>query len=189
MKEEAEKRNSKLSEDDRSKNLKWLVVGRKGEKRLIKGIDREFPDRRERNRENENRDRYRNQEIRELENRDRYRNQENRTEQVEGRDTGARRRETGGWYGRNQPARPQTTEWRENRYRGVREGEEERAPPSLTSRRDSRGTENWRDRGHTPPPPAQHTVQRETNTQKRGRGTTPDSDQEEWQQQSKSTKQ
>lgn len=37
---EAEKRNKNLSEEEKSKNLKWMVVGRKGEKRLIKGEDR-----------------------------------------------------------------------------------------------------------------------------------------------------
>lgn len=37
---EAERRNRNLSTEEKSKNLKWLVVGRKGEKRLIKGEDR-----------------------------------------------------------------------------------------------------------------------------------------------------
>jgi hypothetical protein len=38
---EAASRNEQLTADDRSKNLKWLVVGRRGEKRLIKGTERE----------------------------------------------------------------------------------------------------------------------------------------------------
>ena len=38
---EAEKRNRQLSEDDVSKNLLWKVVGRKGEKRLLKVTARE----------------------------------------------------------------------------------------------------------------------------------------------------
>jgi len=40
MKEEAEKRNRTLTEEEKAKNLVWMVVGRKGEKRLIKGEDR-----------------------------------------------------------------------------------------------------------------------------------------------------
>lgn len=45
LEKEAERRNKNLTEEDRSKNWKWLVVGRKGEKRLIKGTPREFPPR------------------------------------------------------------------------------------------------------------------------------------------------
>ena len=41
LRHEANQRNSQLSEEDRSKNLKWLVVGKRGEKRLIKGVERE----------------------------------------------------------------------------------------------------------------------------------------------------
>lgn len=40
MMQEAERRNKNLSEEEKSKNLKWLVVGRKGEKRLILGEER-----------------------------------------------------------------------------------------------------------------------------------------------------
>ena len=36
LKREAEKRNEELSEDDKSKNLVWAVVGAKGERRLVK---------------------------------------------------------------------------------------------------------------------------------------------------------
>jgi hypothetical protein len=36
MGEEAVKRNKEMSEDGRAKNLVWAVVGRKGEKRLVK---------------------------------------------------------------------------------------------------------------------------------------------------------
>jgi hypothetical protein len=38
---EAESRNGKLTDADRSKNLQWLVVGARGEKRLIKTTPRE----------------------------------------------------------------------------------------------------------------------------------------------------
>ena len=41
LRDEANKRNTQLTEEDRSKNLKWLVVGKRGEKRLIKGTERE----------------------------------------------------------------------------------------------------------------------------------------------------
>ena len=42
LREEAERRNHEdLSEEDREKNLKWIVVGSRGEKRLIKGTERE----------------------------------------------------------------------------------------------------------------------------------------------------
>jgi len=41
MQEEATRRNEEeITEDDRAKNLKWLVVGPRGEKRLIKGVER-----------------------------------------------------------------------------------------------------------------------------------------------------
>jgi hypothetical protein len=38
---EVESRNGQLTAEDREKNLKWLVVGKRGEKRLIKGTERE----------------------------------------------------------------------------------------------------------------------------------------------------
>jgi hypothetical protein len=41
MWKEAEDRNGKLTEDDRAKNLHWLVVGARGEKRLIKSTQRD----------------------------------------------------------------------------------------------------------------------------------------------------
>jgi hypothetical protein len=37
---EAEKRNRDLSEEDRSKNLEWMAVGARGERRLIKAVRR-----------------------------------------------------------------------------------------------------------------------------------------------------
>jgi len=40
MAEEAERRNRNLNEEDLAKNMKWLVVGQKGEKRLFKGVER-----------------------------------------------------------------------------------------------------------------------------------------------------
>ena len=42
LREEAERRNHEdLTEEDRLRNLKWIVVGSRGEKRLIKGTERE----------------------------------------------------------------------------------------------------------------------------------------------------
>ncbi len=41
LREEAEKKNEELTEEDISKNLQWTVVGPKGEKRLIKTVQRE----------------------------------------------------------------------------------------------------------------------------------------------------
>jgi len=43
MATEAENRNKNLSEEELSKNMKWLVVGQKGDKRLIKGVERTHP--------------------------------------------------------------------------------------------------------------------------------------------------
>jgi hypothetical protein len=40
---EAERRNKNLSQEDKAKNLKWLVVGQKGEKRMYKGVERAPP--------------------------------------------------------------------------------------------------------------------------------------------------
>ncbi len=42
LKEEAEKRNQQLTRQDQDNNMKWLVVGRRGEKRLIKGVERDM---------------------------------------------------------------------------------------------------------------------------------------------------
>ena len=44
---EAARRNANLSQEDREKNLQWLVVGQKGTKRLIKGVERAPPASRE----------------------------------------------------------------------------------------------------------------------------------------------
>jgi hypothetical protein len=41
MKEEAEEKNKDLTAEERRRNVKWLVVGRRGEKRLIKGVERD----------------------------------------------------------------------------------------------------------------------------------------------------
>jgi hypothetical protein len=41
MKEEAEERNKDLTAEERRRNVKWMVVGRRGEKRLIKGVERD----------------------------------------------------------------------------------------------------------------------------------------------------
>ena len=49
LRQEADQKNAHLTEEDKSKHLKWLVVGKRGEKRLIKGVDREAqPGRQER---------------------------------------------------------------------------------------------------------------------------------------------
>lgn len=40
MAKEGEKRNGNLTEDDRAINLVWMSVGRRGEKRLVKGVQR-----------------------------------------------------------------------------------------------------------------------------------------------------
>jgi hypothetical protein len=45
MVEEVDRRNKDLSEDDRSKNLEWMVVGARGEKRIVKGVAREREER------------------------------------------------------------------------------------------------------------------------------------------------
>ena len=41
MRQEAEDRNKQLTKEDRDNNLRWIVVGKRGEKRLIKGIERQ----------------------------------------------------------------------------------------------------------------------------------------------------
>ena len=41
MRKEAERKNEELTEEDKSKNLRWAVVGARGEKRLIKTTARE----------------------------------------------------------------------------------------------------------------------------------------------------
>lgn len=38
---EAEERNKSLTREDMDKNQRWLVVGKRGEKRMIKGVERE----------------------------------------------------------------------------------------------------------------------------------------------------
>jgi hypothetical protein len=42
MKLEADERNKKLTTDEKNRNEKWMVVGRRGEKRLIKGVERDI---------------------------------------------------------------------------------------------------------------------------------------------------
>ena len=41
LKMDADERNKNLNEDDMKNNLRWIVVGRRGEKRLIKGVERD----------------------------------------------------------------------------------------------------------------------------------------------------
>jgi len=41
LREDANRRNENLTQEDRDRNLKWIVVGRRGEKRIIKGTERE----------------------------------------------------------------------------------------------------------------------------------------------------
>ena len=43
LQSEADRLNRNLNPDDRQKNLKWLVVGQKGSKRIIKGAERPQP--------------------------------------------------------------------------------------------------------------------------------------------------
>jgi hypothetical protein len=40
MSSEAERRNRELTEEDRAKNLEWMVVGARGERRMVKGTVR-----------------------------------------------------------------------------------------------------------------------------------------------------
>ena len=46
MQKEAERRTAQLSEEDKAKNLQWLVVGNRGEKRFVKAVPRDPPPRR-----------------------------------------------------------------------------------------------------------------------------------------------
>ena len=41
LREEAERRNQDLTEEERERNLKWIVAGSRGEKRIIKGTERD----------------------------------------------------------------------------------------------------------------------------------------------------
>ncbi len=43
IKKEADRRNTQLAEQDKAKNLHWMVVGARGEKRIIKAVPREQP--------------------------------------------------------------------------------------------------------------------------------------------------
>jgi hypothetical protein len=43
MKKGADRRNTQLAEQDKAKNLQWMVVGARGEKRIIKAVPREQP--------------------------------------------------------------------------------------------------------------------------------------------------
>jgi len=46
MQKEAERRTAQLSEEDKAKNLQWLVVGNRGEKRFVKAVPRDPPPKR-----------------------------------------------------------------------------------------------------------------------------------------------
>ena len=41
LRDEAQRRNNQLTREDLEKNLKWIIVGLRGEKRLIKAVERE----------------------------------------------------------------------------------------------------------------------------------------------------
>jgi hypothetical protein len=41
MKEEVNEKNKTLTTEERERNIKWMVVGRRGEKRIIKGVERD----------------------------------------------------------------------------------------------------------------------------------------------------
>ena len=45
LRKEAEARNKNLTREDKEANLRWIVVGRRGEKRLVKGVERQDRDR------------------------------------------------------------------------------------------------------------------------------------------------
>ena len=40
MSKEVDRKNEERTADDKAKNLEWMVVGKKGEKRMIKGVPR-----------------------------------------------------------------------------------------------------------------------------------------------------
>jgi len=162
MVDEAEKRNRNLTEEERAKNLKWMVVGRKGEKRMIKGEDRGL-DGRQRER------------------------QETGTRRKEG---GTWDRHTGGYqrHGRMSPGGGREREWdREMRGNGGGERETERgrskeqerliAQLEAEQRKNRRLTaqleENVRDRRNS----------------KRGRGAETDSESETTEPRTKNTRQ
>ena len=138
MREEADRRNRDLTEEDREKNMKWLVVGKKGEKRLTKGQEREITGhtRRtgdgDREREDQHRTREREGDREGDQDRDRARDGESyrtrdrgdwtrgtgREREREARETGARKKEGGAW----------SREWRDRRgedQRGARNQDRE----------------------------------------------------------------
>jgi hypothetical protein len=55
MKTEAEEKNKDLTAEEKRRNVKWMVVGRRGEKRLIKGVERDQQSYGERNNDDRNR--------------------------------------------------------------------------------------------------------------------------------------
>jgi hypothetical protein len=148
MRDKVEQRNKELSRENREKNLKWLVVGRRGERRIIKGQDREgatsrptWDGGRERDnhikrRERDGRDERRSPRQREDERRE-GRNSGGQHRREEERQTGAKKKEGGAWSrntanrdedrrreGREEDTGHRYSNWRVNRRRPSREDRE-----------------------------------------------------------------
>ncbi len=180
MLEEAEKRNRNLTEEDRSKNLKWMVVGRKGEKRMIK---------------------------------ERTGGQIGpRRDMRNGEETGARRKEYGGWNPRDQRNRRSSggtdryreetgyrTQTRQEEFRQGRDRDGRRFTSNHHYGQEERTERQYREIRDSPPPEPYGpvTTERQTteeepigrNTTKRGRVQGSDSETEMYNQRSKTLRQ
>jgi hypothetical protein len=142
MRDEADRRNRDLTAEDKEKNVKWLVVGKKGEKRLTKGQEREITGRTKRTgdgdraREDDtnrmrdrNGDRDGDRAIREEQYRTRDRGERaGSTGKEKERETGARKKEGGVW----------SREWRDRREEDWRR-DNGRENGRREERRESRG--------------------------------------------------
>jgi hypothetical protein len=166
MKDEAERRNRDLTEEDREKNVKWLVIGKRGERRMIKGQEREITSRGDRNGR-----------AGAIE-----RNQGEQDERAD-RPTGTRKKEGGAWtansrernYREARDGHWYRKEWSDRRmnYRDQEQRERRYQRNEISARRMSRG------RGETSVMEIGREERRERIDSKRGRESTDSSDREE----------
>ena len=155
LREEADKRNEQLSHEDRDKNIKWLVVGRRGEKRLIKGTERDYSQRAprrdgsgdRRSGRNEWRDGRRNGQGRDNESTDRETRRSGPSYRERDRRRSSQERYRGRRYSRERNYSRERDYRRERRdSRDNREGRYDRARSDSRERHSSRERRRSRDR-------------------------------------------
>jgi hypothetical protein len=132
LKDEAEEKNKDLTEDEKSRNVKWMVVGRRGEKRIIKGVERDQQPYVQHGREAAN---------------DRPQTQRNEQNRATGEQTSSRSRdEAEGRNGLLPPLRREQ-QWRPEQRSETREGRWYRKEPNESDLGARSKTNRWQENG------------------------------------------